>query len=47
MVVNQNEDYMHGFDVYMGGVLLIKSVLFDYGFLAPGKCFTQRNEEKF
>jgi hypothetical protein len=27
---------MHGFDVYVAGVLLIKSVLFDYGFLAPG-----------
>jgi hypothetical protein len=36
VVVTQNEDYMHGFDVYVAGVLLIKSVLFDYGFLAPG-----------
>ncbi|KAI6170814.1 Anaphase-promoting complex subunit 4 [Aphelenchoides bicaudatus] len=36
IVVTQNEDYMHGFDVYISGMLLVKSVLFDYGFSGAG-----------
>lgn len=36
VVANMNDDYMFGFDVYMSGMFLIRSIIFDYSFLPPG-----------